>query len=297
MAKKEKQIPITDLIAAYYNENIRLLPPLKGECELPDPLVEVLRVANGIMENMLHPQTGNPMDIGWIVYPYAMILVESEMFSEKYRIKGYVFADDGIGNPYYIRENHVFFYDTMEKQETIVAPSLAAFFRREEEDGFSLDPVKIAACFAQNDFPTEQGELISALAVMKLPPHLQQYLRMMQKTIKLHVSPHGTPATTLHSQDIIAMRIHNETLQPILDHGYFLIGRGANSDALCVNLQNGNVAFVMYRALEKGKADFAEICTELPMPLDIFLEMAFTDKQYPFDGKTAREYLDSHTKR
>jgi hypothetical protein len=33
------------------------------------------------------------------------------------------------------------------------------------------------------------------------------------------------------------------------------------------------------------------------MPLDILLEMAFTDKQYPFDGKSARDYLDSHSKR
>lgn len=296
MAKTEKKIPITDLIAAYYNDNIRMLPPLRGECEVPDALAEVLRSANGIMENMLHPQTGNPMDIGWIIYPYAMILVESELFFDKFRVKGFVFADDGIGNPYYIRDGHVFFYDTMEKQETMVAPSLAAFFRREEEDGFSMDTAKIASAFAQNGFPSEQGELIPAFSVMKLPTHLQQYLRMMQQPVKLHVSPHGTAATTLHSQETLAERMHNEILQPILDNGYFLIGRGANSDALCINLRSGNIAYVIYKALKAGR-EFSEICTELPMPLDIFLEMAFTDKQYPFDGKSAREYLDSHSKR
>lgn len=297
MAKKDRFLPITDLIAAYYNGNIRKLPPLRGESELPDPLTDVLRIANGILENMLHPDTGNPVDMGWIIYPYAMILVESEAFYDKYHTKGYVFADDGVGNPYYLRDDHVFYYDTVERQETMEAPSLAAFFRRDESDGFSLDTTKIAGILTKNGFSAEQGDLHEKLAAARLPMPLQQYLRMMNKEIRLHVSPHGTPATTLYTQERIAQRFRADELQPLLDKGYFLIGRGANSDALCLNLRNGDVTYVVYKQLKEGKLPFADICTELPMPLDIFLEMAFTDKPYPFHSKAARDYIDSHSKR
>ena len=297
MAKKENQHPVTELISAYYNGNIRMLPPLRGDCDLPDALADVLHKANGILENMLHPQTGNPMDIGWIIYPYAMIRVESEAFTEKFRINGYVFADDGAGNPYYMRDNHVFYYDTIEKQEMMAAPSIAAFFRRDDSGSFSMDYGKIAAMLAQNEFPVEQGELSSAFAGTQFAPSLQQYLRMMKKPIRLHVSAHGSAATTFFSQARILELYKKEPYQPIFEKGFLLIGCAPNNDVLCIELRTGRIAYVEWKGLKEGKAEFAALCTVLPMPLEIFGEMVFTDRQYPYDAKTAREYLDTHSLR
>ena len=86
------------------NGDIKLYSPLDIACsDIPKPLSDLLHESNGIMETMENPKTKEKMDIGWIVYPYDRIIQDTQFFIDKYQIDGFVFSDNGCGDPIYMK--------------------------------------------------------------------------------------------------------------------------------------------------------------------------------------------------
>ena len=106
-----------------------MLTPLK-ECDvdLPEQLKSILTNANGIKETMDHPQTGEMMDIAWIIYSYEEIKKWSSYYHDEYGISGVVFSDDGAGNPFYLEDGAVYEFDPIDGESTLKADSFEAFF-------------------------------------------------------------------------------------------------------------------------------------------------------------------------
>ena len=77
-------------ISEMYHGNILLQPPYQGEdfIDIPEEITSILCVSDGICEMMANPKTGEIMPIGWIVYPYEM-MVQSYILAkgEKYDIR------------------------------------------------------------------------------------------------------------------------------------------------------------------------------------------------------------------
>ena len=122
---------IIESILISYNENIKLYQPLKDEKYdfLPADLLNVLKVSNGIMETMVHPRTGELLNIGWIIYPIEKILESSEYYQKEYAVDGVVFSDDGAGDPLYIKKNRkVYLLNVIGREEDCIADSLRDLF-------------------------------------------------------------------------------------------------------------------------------------------------------------------------
>lgn len=114
-----------DLIFKTYNGNIKSYEPIKKSiCNLPKELYDLLSESNGVEETDI-------IDIGWIVYPYKMIIEETEFFKNEYSINGFVFSDDGAGNPYYIKQDgKIYYYDCGYNEEVYKNDSLYDFFQK-----------------------------------------------------------------------------------------------------------------------------------------------------------------------
>lgn len=122
---------IIESISKSYNENIKLCQPLNDEKYdfLPADLLNILKVSNGIMETMVHPGTGELLNIGWIIYPIEKILESSEYYQKEYAVDGVVFSDDGAGNPLYIkRDGKVYLLNVIGREEDCIADSLRDLF-------------------------------------------------------------------------------------------------------------------------------------------------------------------------
>lgn len=59
-------------IRKLYQGNILLQPPYLGENTegIPEELLSILRISNGIKETMTHPQSGELIVVQWLLYPY-----------------------------------------------------------------------------------------------------------------------------------------------------------------------------------------------------------------------------------
>lgn len=122
---------IIESISKSYNDNIKLCQPLKDEKYdfLPADLLYILKVSNGIMETMVHPSTGELLNIGWIIYPIEEILENSEYYQKEYAVDGVVFSDDGAGDPLYVkRDGKVYLLNVIGREEECIADSLRDLF-------------------------------------------------------------------------------------------------------------------------------------------------------------------------
>ena len=133
--EEKRMNDILDLISKKYDGNIIVHEGLTiehAECareKIPTQLLALFIQSNGIEEVMILPDTGEPEPIAWIVYPYKMILEESIFFQETYGIEGAVFADDGAGSPYYMKnDGRIYYYEPSYEEESFVAESLEEFF-------------------------------------------------------------------------------------------------------------------------------------------------------------------------
>lgn len=80
---------VIDLIYKKYNGQIKLNNPIVcKDNSIPESLREILLKTNGIQETMIHPKTGEPMEIGWIVYSYDEI-------GKRVRTKKEITGEDG----------------------------------------------------------------------------------------------------------------------------------------------------------------------------------------------------------
>ena len=89
---------------------------------------EILLKTNGIQETMIHPKTGEPMEIGWIVYSYDEMIRATNYYRNEYGLSGTVFSDDGAGNPYYILDDMVYEYDPIDNKSNLMAETIIEFF-------------------------------------------------------------------------------------------------------------------------------------------------------------------------
>lgn len=136
MAQNLQRCDMIEWISKKYEGNIRLNPPLQAkELEavkqtFPTPLQEILKQTNGIKESMINPNTGEQIEISWIVYPYHMILEESAFYKDTYSLEGVVFSDDGAGNPYYLKtDGKIYLFEAMDNAEALIAASMEEFYQ------------------------------------------------------------------------------------------------------------------------------------------------------------------------
>ena len=114
------------------NDNIRLYPPLDIDCsDIPKPLSDLLHESNGIMEIMENPVTKENMDVGWLIYPYEMVIEETQFFSNEYPIEGCVFSDNGCGDPIYIKsDGKIYLFECIAGEELFEADSFDEYLKR-----------------------------------------------------------------------------------------------------------------------------------------------------------------------
>ena len=121
---------IISLIQKKYNDSIKLYSPYDcSDSKLPMQLIEILDKTNGIMETMIHPKTGEQMEIGWIIYPYDEIMKSTSFYKEEYGLNGIVFSDDGAGNPFYLLDEKVYEFDPIDNESYFRADSIVNFFK------------------------------------------------------------------------------------------------------------------------------------------------------------------------
>ena len=76
---------VIDLIYKKYNGQIKLNNPIVcKDNSIPESLREILLKTNGIQETMIHPKTGEPMVIGWIVYSYDEMIRATNYYRNEY---------------------------------------------------------------------------------------------------------------------------------------------------------------------------------------------------------------------
>ena len=122
---------LIELIRARYKDNMVLQEANNSEMTgIPDVLKSILAESDGIKDSMIIPKTGERISVGWIIFPYDMILRQTTYYRNEYGIEGIVFSDDGAGNPYYIHEDKVFQFDPIDNESELKADSLEEFFRK-----------------------------------------------------------------------------------------------------------------------------------------------------------------------
>ena len=118
-------------IRKLYQGNILLHPPYLGENteEIPEKLLSILRISNGISETIVHPKSGEKIVIEWIIYPHEMMVSDTAFYRTEYQVEGIVFSGDGAGNPYLLKSNGtVTQFDGIDGTETEKAHSLEDFW-------------------------------------------------------------------------------------------------------------------------------------------------------------------------
>ena len=120
-------------ISEMYNGNILLCPPYleKISKNIPQEICSILHVSNGIHETMIIPQSSQTTVIGWIIYPYDMIMSDTLFYKTTYKTEGIFFATDGAGNPFIMKANGTIFgFNRIDNEETKLANSLSVFWTR-----------------------------------------------------------------------------------------------------------------------------------------------------------------------
>ena len=70
------------------------------------------------------------MPIMWILYSYDEMMIESSFYQENYGIEGFVFADNGAGEPYVLKpDGTITCYNAIDDEEIQVADSLSDFYK------------------------------------------------------------------------------------------------------------------------------------------------------------------------
>lgn len=157
-----------------------------------------------------------------------------------------------------------------------------------------VDIEAIKELFLNNNIPIYETILSPKLEAEHFPDDINEYLCIMNNSVKLHVSPYGTAKTYLMSQKEIVEEYRLEELLPIINNNYLMIGFGANGDLICLNLVSGDVTYVFHDILwEESEEPFDEMSISLNMKLEQFLKLAFSREDYPFDAYLAEKYVNS----
>lgn len=122
---------LISMIRSKYKGDVLLHKPYCGRRSdsVPEELYAILCACNGISETITLPGTAEKVTIGWIVYPYEMIMESTAFYAANYGIGGVVFSDDGAGNPFILNpDGSVSCYHPIANEETPQADSLSDFF-------------------------------------------------------------------------------------------------------------------------------------------------------------------------
>jgi hypothetical protein len=117
----------------------RLCPPLEepqlsqAMTMLPNDLLEILKVSNGILELMTHPKAndGKPFVIGSILYPFDEIVSQTKVFNELYTVEGIVFAGNGAGGYFVIRpDGNIYLYEYVGEEGEYYAEDIIGYISK-----------------------------------------------------------------------------------------------------------------------------------------------------------------------
>lgn len=128
---------IISLIQQKYGNNYQLSPPLnssqydEAKAILPEELLKIMKISNGIEETMINTNTGRIEVIGSIIYSYDDIKKWTTFYYAEYGYEGIVFAGDGVGGEFFIKPNgQIYYYEYMGEDGELFADSLSDFFKR-----------------------------------------------------------------------------------------------------------------------------------------------------------------------
>ncbi len=101
-----------------------------GRWDCQRSFFDILQRCDGVMETMIHPQTGKVIPISWIIYPCSMIAEETAFYRKTRSAEGTVFSSDGAGNPFLLKRNGtVVRFDVIDGTEVPAGRSLSDFYR------------------------------------------------------------------------------------------------------------------------------------------------------------------------
>lgn len=128
---------IINLIQQKYGDNCQLCPPLskkqydEAEKIIPDELLDILKISNGIKELMTNPNDRKPLVIGSIVYSFDEIKSETRTFFDLFSEKGIVFSGNGAGGYFVLKPNGIIYlYEYLDEKGEYYANSLSDYFNK-----------------------------------------------------------------------------------------------------------------------------------------------------------------------
>lgn len=130
---------IINLIKQKFGDCCQLCSPLnknqydEAKTILPDELLAILKISNGINELMIHPNSnsGKPFVIDSIVYSFDEIKSETRNFFNLYCEKGTVFAGNGAGGYFVIKpDGKIYLYEYLDEGGEYYAENLLSYFDR-----------------------------------------------------------------------------------------------------------------------------------------------------------------------
>jgi hypothetical protein len=127
---------IIELIKQKYGDLCQLCPPLDeekyplAEKMLPAVLFEALKISDGVIELMPHPNVddGKPFPIGFIIDSFEGICVNSRKLSELYGVEGLAFAGNGAGGYYVIDpDGKIYLYECVGEEGEYYAENIMEY--------------------------------------------------------------------------------------------------------------------------------------------------------------------------
>ena len=127
---------IIELIKQKYGDLCQLCPPLDeekyplAEKMLPAVLFEALKISDGVLELMSHPNVddGKPFPIGFIIDSFEGICANSRELSELYGVEGLAFAGNGAGGYYVIDpDGKIYLYECVGEEGECYAENIREY--------------------------------------------------------------------------------------------------------------------------------------------------------------------------
>lgn len=128
---------IMELIRGLYGDCCVFCPPLdeslydEAEKLVPEELLEILKISNGIKETMELPNREESIVIGWIIYPFDEIKAQTELYINEYNGEGVAFVGNGADGFFILKsDGKVYFRGYLDENDEPYADSLAEYFRK-----------------------------------------------------------------------------------------------------------------------------------------------------------------------
>jgi len=128
---------IINLIKQKYGDSCQLRSPLNkrqyniAKKILPDELLEILNVSNGINEIMTNPNIKKIEVIDRIIFSLAEIKSQTDCYLNEYGSKDIIFAGNGAGGFFVLKpDGKIYIYEYFDLGEEYYADSLSDYFNK-----------------------------------------------------------------------------------------------------------------------------------------------------------------------